>query len=111
MAVYARKIEIIKEEVGLSQREVADIVGASSRTVARWASGESLPRGALKERILELAAIADMLRKVMTPDAASAWLFGPNPLLGHRRPLELIRSGEYQRVIDAIDAIAEGVYV
>ena len=111
MAVYAKRLERIKKEAGLSRQEVAHIIGASTRTVMRWAAGQTLPRGASRDRLLELAAVAQQLTKVMQPDAATAWLFQPNPLLKHERPVDLIGRGEYQEVLGAIEAIAEGVFV
>lgn len=111
MAVYAEKLHLIKEEVGLSRQETARIIGASSRTVFRWATGEITPRGQRRDRLLDLAAVAQRLGKVMRPEAATAWLFTPNPLLDDERPADLIRQGRYQRVLDAIEAIADGVFV
>jgi len=110
MAVYAKKLGQIREEAGLSSSDVARILGTSPRTVFRWATGRT-PRGESRERLLELAAVVDLLSRVMRPEAASAWLFDPNPLLDMERPVDLIGRGEYQRVCAAIGAIAEGVFV
>lgn len=110
-AVYAEKLGVIKEGAGLSRQDVAKVVGATPRTVFRWATGEISPRGPLRDRLLELAAVSQRLSKVMKPQAATAWLFTPNPLLRNRRPSDLISEGEYQEVLNAIDAIAEGVFV
>ena len=111
MAVYAEKLDTIKKDAGLSRQEVAQIVGASPRTVFRWASGATLPRGGARDRVLELAAVAQRLKTVMQPEAATAWLFQPNPLLDDQRPVNLIARGHYQEVLDAIDALREGVFV
>jgi uncharacterized protein (DUF2384 family) len=46
---------------------------------------------------------------VIHDDAARLWLRAPNPELGYEKPLDLIGSGQYQRVIDLLLAIAEGV--
>ena len=110
MAVYAKKLEQIREEAKLSRNDVARILGTTSRTVFRWARGNT-PRGESRERLLELAAVVDQLSKVMRPEAASAWLFEPNPLLDMQRPVDLVGRGDYQRVCAAITAIAEGVFV
>jgi transcriptional regulator with XRE-family HTH domain len=110
MAVYAKKLGQIREEAGLSTHDVARILGTTSRTVFRWASGRT-PRGESRERLLELAAVVDLLSRVMRPESASAWLFDPNPLLDMERPVDLIGRGDYQRVCAAIAAIAEGVFV
>jgi hypothetical protein len=45
----------------------------------------------------------------MRDSAARLWLRSPNPDLGYEKPLDLIAQGHYQRVIDLLLAIAEGV--
>jgi putative toxin-antitoxin system antitoxin component (TIGR02293 family) len=111
MTIYADRLARIKTNVGLSREDVARVVGASSRTVARWASGANMPRGVTRERLLELATISQQLAKVMRPDAAAAWLFEPNPLLKNNRPVDLVAQGRFQEVLDLIDAVGEGVFV
>ena len=37
-------------------------------------------------------------------DAALAWLFGLNPRLGDRRPIDLVRAGHAEELIRAIRA-------
>jgi uncharacterized protein (DUF2384 family) len=44
---------------------------------------------------------ADLVR-LYEPDAARAWLWGLNPLLSDRRPIDLIRTGRSDEVIRAI---------
>ena len=111
VSIYADRLERIKASVGLSREDVARVVGANSRTVARWASGANMPRGVTRQRLLELAAVSQQLAKVMTPDSASAWLYEPNPLLNNNRPVDLVAQGRFQEVLDLIDAIGEGVFV
>ncbi len=109
--VYADKIEAIREEAQLSRQDIAQIVGASQRTVVRWATRQSTPRGASRERLLELAVVSQLAAKVMRPDVVGPWLYAPNPLLDYRRPVDLVTGGEYRDVIGAIQAIGEGVFV
>jgi len=111
LTVYAERIDRIRENTGLSQEEVARIVGTTARTVARWATGANTPRGETRDRLLELAAVTQQLSKVMTPEAAAAWLYEPNPLIGNSRPADLVRQGRAASVLDLIDAIADGVHV
>jgi len=111
MTIYVERIERIKEGAHLTQEDVGKIVGASPRTVARWAAGENMPRGASRQRLLELAAIAQQIANVMKPDAAGAWLYEPNPLLKNQKPADLVAQGRYQEVLDLVDALADGVFV
>ena len=111
MSVYVERLARIQHGAQLSREDVARIVGASVRTVARWASGTNTPKGASRDRLLQLAAVAQQLSKTMSPDAASAWLHEPNPLLSNQRPIDLVTQGRYGEVLDLIDSIADGVFV
>ncbi len=46
---------------------------------------------------------SDLLR-VYEADAARSWLWGLNPLLGDRRPIDLIRAGRSDEVMRVIRA-------
>lgn len=45
----------------------------------------------------------------MKDEAARLWMRSPNPDLDYEKPLDLVASGRYQRVVDLLLAIAEGV--
>lgn len=81
------------------------------RTVSRWLSRETSPRPDARERLLEVIAVLEQLSGVLRPDAAHDWLFTPNPALDHYKPVDLLRAGEFRRVLAAIDAMAEGAFV
>ncbi len=59
--------------------------------------------------LLELKAVVDLLRRVLHDDAARLWLRSPNPDLNYEKPLDLVAAGDYQRVVDLLLALAEGV--
>lgn len=88
--------------------DVARVTGATSRSVTRWLEGAS-PRRPAEERLLELKAVVDVLRRVLRDEPARLWIRSPNPDLDYEKPLDLIERGEYRRVIGAILALAEGV--
>lgn len=87
--------------------DVAKVTGATPRSVTRWLEGAS-PRRPAEERLLELKAVVDVLRRVLREEPARLWIRSPNPDLGYEKPLDLIERGEYRRVIGAILALAEG---
>ncbi|ORA10955.1 antitoxin Xre/MbcA/ParS toxin-binding domain-containing protein [Mycobacterium arosiense] len=99
------------ERLGLTYEEVGEIVDASPRSVARWTAGQVVPQRLNKQRLIELAYVADALAEVLPRDRANVWMFSPNRLLEHRKPADLVRDGEYQRVLALIDAMAEGAFV
>lgn len=89
--------------------DVARVVGATPRSVARWQAAEVSPRRESEERLLELKAVLDLARRYLRPEPARLWLRSPNPELAYEKPLDLIRNGDYRRVIGALLAMAEGV--
>jgi putative toxin-antitoxin system antitoxin component (TIGR02293 family) len=89
--------------------DIARVSDTNPRSVTRWKAEEAAPRREAEERLLELRAVVDLARRVMRDNAARLWLRSPNPDLGYDKPLDLIAQGRYQRVIDLLLAIAEGV--
>lgn len=89
--------------------DVARVSDTNPRSVLRWRVDAAAPRREAEERLLELRAVVDLARMVMRSDAARLWLRSPNPDLGYDKPLDLIAEGRYQRVIDLLLALAEGV--
>ncbi|MBK5219307.1 MAG: DUF2384 domain-containing protein [Thermoleophilia bacterium] len=95
----------------LDQSDLARVLDTNPRTVARWLHRQASPRPDSRERVLELLAVLDQLSGVLQAHAAHDWLFSPNPMLDHHKPVDLLREGEYRQVLGAIDAMAEGVFV
>jgi len=51
MKTYALKVKEAREISGLSQRELADIVGVSQRAITAYETGVSLPRGTTARKL------------------------------------------------------------
>ena len=109
MASLASVLDRLYETQVIDTSDVARVSGAHARSVGRWHAGRSEPRRESEERLLELKAVVDLLRRVMRDDAARLWLRAPNPDLGYEKPLDLVAAGKYQRVVDLLLALAEGV--
>lgn len=58
-----------------------------------------------------VAAVRTAAAEVYTPEGVEMWLWSRNTLLDGRSPMSLIASGEHQRVLNLIDAMAEGVFL
>jgi len=89
--------------------DIARVSATNPRSVARWKAMAAAPRREAEERLLELRAVIDLARRVMTDDAARYWMRSPNPDLEYEKPLDLVAEGRYQRVVDLLLALAEGV--
>ena len=103
MAVaIATKVDALRVDFGSAAR-LADMLGVSRAQVTRWLRGSGIdPLNAEKVDLLEL--VWSSLLRLYEKDAALSWLFGLNPLLGDRRPIDLVRAGRTEELMGAIRA-------
>jgi hypothetical protein len=98
----ATKIRALKRDFR-SGSAIADLLGVNRSQVTRWLRGAGIdPSNAENIDLLELGW-ANLLR-LYEPTAARAWLFGLNPHLGDRRPVDVIRAGRVEELMRAIRA-------
>jgi transcriptional regulator with XRE-family HTH domain len=98
----AEKVRALTQDFR-SSAELARMLGVNRSQVTRWLQGAGIdPLNAEKIDLLELV-IAN-LRRLYEPEAIRPWLFGFNPHLGHRRPIDLIRKGRVEELLAAIRA-------
>lgn len=98
----AQKVEALRVDFRSAAR-LADMLGVSRSQVTRWLRGSGIdPLNAEKVDLLEL--VWSNLLRLYERDAALAWLFGINPLLDDRRPIDLIRLGRAEELMRAIRA-------
>jgi uncharacterized protein (DUF2384 family) len=98
----AQKVEALRVDFR-SAAQLADMLGVSRSQVTRWLRGSGIdPRNAERVDLLEL--VWSSLLRLYDREAALAWLFGLNPSLGDRRPIDLVRSGRTEELMRAIRA-------
>jgi uncharacterized protein (DUF2384 family) len=98
----ARKVEALRVDFK-SGAAVADLLGISRSRVSRWLRGAGIdPLNAERVDLLEL--VWSNLLRLYDPETARSWLFGLNPVLGDRRPIDLIRAGKAEELMRAIRA-------
>jgi hypothetical protein len=98
----AQKVEALRADFR-SAAQLADMLGVSRAQVTRWLRGAGIdPLNAEKVDLLEL--VWSSVLRLYDKQAALAWLFGVNPLLGDRRPIDLIRAGRAEELMRAIRA-------
>lgn len=98
----ASKVEALRHDFR-SAAQLADMLGVSRSQVTRWLRGAGLdPINAQKVELLEM--VWSNLLRLYDREAALSWLFGINPLLGDRRPIDVIRAGRAEDLIRVIRA-------
>jgi uncharacterized protein (DUF2384 family) len=98
----ARKVEALRADFR-SAAQLAIMLGVSRSQITRWLRGAGIdPLNAERVDLLEL--VWSSLLRIYDKEAALAWLFGVNPNLGDRRPIDLIRSGRTEELMRAIRA-------
>lgn len=108
MAVTSVLDQLLSGEV-VDSTDVARALGTAPKSVNRWSAQKSSPRRNSEEKLLELKAVVDVLRTVLSDEAARLWLRSPNADLDWQKPLDVLASGGYRSVIGVILAMAEGV--
>jgi hypothetical protein len=95
----ADKVSVLRADFRSAAR-VADMLGVSRSQVTRWLRGAGIdPVNAEKVDL-----VWSSLLRIYPADAARSWLFGVNPRLGDRRPIDLIRAGRAEELMRAIRA-------
>lgn len=107
----AHKVSELTSSAGLTLEDIGRIVDASPRSVTRWQSGEVVPQRLNKQRLIELAYVAEAVTEVLPPEDVNIWMFTPSKALDHETPAERIRHGDFKAVLALIDAMADGVVV
>jgi uncharacterized protein (DUF2384 family) len=98
----AAKVSALKRDFRTGAA-LADLLGVNRSQVTRWLRGAGIdPVNA--ERIDLLEMVWANVRRLYGPEAARSWLFGLNPHLGDRRPIDLVRAGRAEELLRAIRA-------
>lgn len=96
----ALKVEALSRDFR-SQRRLAEALGVSPAQVSRWRRGQGIDE-ANADRLDLLELTMSMLRRLYEPATVEDWLFGLNPHLRNRRPIDVIRQGRVEELLAAI---------
>lgn len=92
----------------LTLTEIGEIVGAGERAIQKWAAGAARPEGAKRDRLLELQYVIEELSDVYKPEGVDIWLHSRQRALDGRRPLDVLKAGEFQTVLQLVQRLAGG---
>ncbi len=93
---------------GLKVVEIGDITGVSERAVQNWANGTSRPEGHSRDRLLELKYVIEQLSDVYTDEGIEIWLHARQRALSGQRPVDLLRAGQFETVLQLVERLAGG---
>jgi len=105
--LYARIVDEVRDG-GLSNAEMAQVIGVAERQIRNWSGGTNAPSGRNRDRLLELHYLVGLLREVYTHEGAEIWLHGRKKSLNGRRPIDLLENDESELVLDAIERLRAG---
>ena len=102
------QIKALRQLMGISQEELARILGCSTRSVAGWEATGDVGR-ANQKRVVEIDRLGKALAELLPPNDNGQWLRTHNPGFENRTPIEVIAGGESDRVWRMVHQINGGV--
>jgi transcriptional regulator with XRE-family HTH domain len=97
--------------VGISFRDVAQMMNTTPETVSRWRQGRVEPQPSKFKKLATLAWLAEELSAFYGPKEAKLWLFSPQRLLGGATPAARIEEGRVDDVLALIKQLQDGAFV
>ena len=99
----AEQLQALTQDIGLRDRELIELTGVSRATLARWRkSGDAERPPALDDvRVIAAQLIGS---GSIRPRAVAGWLRSRNRGLSWKRPLEVLRDGDFVLVLSAAEA-------
>lgn len=83
----------------LTVGEIAGATGVKERQVHHWSSGDHLPKGPARDRLLTLHLVVQRLRLALDPEQTKIWLLSPQA--SGARPLDLVRERAGDEVLES----------
>jgi len=105
-----RHLQNIQRNGGLKSVDIANVMNVSRPTVSRWLSGENKPSVSVQVILSHLQFVVDRLTDFYTPEEIRIWIFTQQPLLDNERPIDLVISGETEKILDLLQEIDAGAY-
>jgi len=85
----------LRKELKLTQSDVADSLGVTSRTVQNWEARGTAPT----RRIRDLAELHELITTYLEGSQRAMWMDRPNQAFGGNSPRSLIREGKTRDLI------------
>jgi len=122
MSTAARRLEAestaelvswMREYLGLTYKQVGILAGATTRTAQRWGNADELtvPSGDHRVKVEQLRDLKRLLVSTFPDEqVALRWLHREVALLGGRRPIDLIKRGDLDPVVEVLEGAHAGAF-
>jgi DNA-binding transcriptional regulator YiaG len=108
-AETVRTLRQLRDDLGLTQPELARLLGFSTRWVAtQEANGARADAGA-ERQLVEIARLVEALSRVVQPESLRGWFTRPNRAFEGLKPLEVVERGQIDRLWQMIFFLESGV--
>lgn len=98
--------------LGITPAELADALGVSDRTLARWLADETHPQHEARRKLADLEQLTHRLQdSFASPEAIAEWLHTESGYFGGLRPLDALSRGRIDAVDAALESILSGIFV
>jgi hypothetical protein len=92
-----------------SDAAIAEAIGVHRTQPSRWREGR-MPDQENMDRLIGLDTVLQLLTGFLEESTIAKWLHAPNPRLGDRTPLYMLRQDRLPDVIAAVQAEKNGAY-
>lgn len=101
-------LRALRDQVGLSERDIARAAGVNERSVRRWLTGTE-PTQDKADRIDDLRTVVRDLGEMLSEENIVSWLHSRNTGLDRQRPLDVLTQPDgYERVAAVVGALLSG---
>ena len=101
-------VATVRKTLGLSQVEFSRVTGYSLRSVAGWEGGKALSDSA-RQKLVETDRLRAALGELLLPQELGEWMRTPNSAFEGQTPIQVVESGEADRLWQMIFQIDANV--
>jgi transcriptional regulator with XRE-family HTH domain len=105
------ELDALRSVLGITQVQLAQILGTTPRTVSRWRSTSAAhvePRPSAAVRLRDMDHLRWLMETNLGAEQSREWLRRPNWALRGRAPIDLLLDRDIDTVLGLVLTIAEG---
>ncbi len=106
-----RTIEEARSSFGLNYVDIASALDVDRRTLLRYRKSMNTPVPEVRDRLESLRQISHLIDEIfVNRKDGLTWLYTAIPLLQGRRPIDLMRKGELNKVLSILAGLYSGAH-